>query len=47
MSSYLPDVEAIAREAGVLLMGYFARRVTIEYKGDVDLVTEADRASEN
>jgi myo-inositol-1(or 4)-monophosphatase len=46
MSSYLPDVEAIAREAGALLMGYFARRVTIEYKGDVDLVTEADRASE-
>ena len=27
-------------------MGYFAKRVTIEYKGDVDLVTEADRASE-
>jgi myo-inositol-1(or 4)-monophosphatase len=36
----------IAREAGALLMGYFARRVKIEYKGDVDLVTEADRASE-
>ncbi len=46
MSSYLPDVEAIAREAGRLLMGYFARHVTIEYKGEVDLVTEADRASE-
>jgi myo-inositol-1(or 4)-monophosphatase len=46
MSSLLPEVEAIAREAGTLLMGYFARRVTIEYKGDVDLVTEADRASE-
>jgi myo-inositol-1(or 4)-monophosphatase len=27
-------------------MGYFASHVTIEYKGDVDLVTEADRASE-
>ena len=27
-------------------MGHFARRVTIEYKGDVDLVTAADRASE-
>ncbi len=36
----------IAREAGALLMTYFARRVKIEYKGDVDLVTEADRASE-
>jgi myo-inositol-1(or 4)-monophosphatase len=46
MSSYLPDVEAIAREAGKLLMGYFARHVTIEYKGEVDLVTEADRTSE-
>ncbi len=46
MSSYLPEVERIAREAGALLMGYFVKRVTIEYKGDVDLVTEADRASE-
>ena len=36
----------IAREAGRLLMGYFASRVKIEYKGEVDLVTEADRASE-
>jgi myo-inositol-1(or 4)-monophosphatase len=46
MSSYLPEVEQIAREAGMLLMAHFAKRVTIEYKGDVDLVTEADRASE-
>ena len=46
MTHYLPEVEAIAREAGALLMGYFADHVTIEYKGDVDLVTEADRASE-
>lgn len=36
----------IAREAGTLLMGYFRRRVKIEYKGEADLVTEADRASE-
>ncbi len=27
-------------------MGHFARHVAIEYKGEVDLVTEADRASE-
>jgi len=47
MSAYLPEVEAIAREAGALLMEHFARRVVIEYKGDVDLVTAADRASEN
>ena len=46
MTQYLPEVEAIAREAGALLMGYFAEHVTIEYKGDVDLVTEADRGSE-
>ncbi len=36
----------IALEAGELLRGYFERGVTTEYKGDVDLVTEADRASE-
>src|SRR5271155_4976867 len=36
----------IALEAGELLRGYFYRGVTAEYKGDVDLVTEADRASE-
>jgi len=46
MSGYLPDLEVIAREAGTMLMDYFARRVKIEYKGEVDLVTEADRASE-
>ena len=36
----------IALEAGELLRGYFERGVATEYKGDVDLVTEADRASE-
>jgi len=46
MSQYLQDLEAIAREAGALVMSYFARHITVEYKGDVDLVTEADRASE-
>jgi len=41
-------VAQIARDAGKLLMEYFARGVTTEYKGtgDVDLVTAADRASE-
>jgi myo-inositol-1(or 4)-monophosphatase len=46
MSQYLVDLEPIAREAGALLMSYFDRHVKIEYKGDVDLVTAADRASE-
>ncbi len=36
----------IALEAGDLLRKYFERGVATEYKGDVDLVTEADRASE-
>ena len=36
----------IAREAGALLRGFYERGVVTEYKGDVDLVTEADRASE-
>lgn len=43
---FVPAMAEIAREAGALLMGYFQRRVKVEYKGDVDLVTEADRASE-
>jgi myo-inositol-1(or 4)-monophosphatase len=38
--------EGIARQAGALLRGFYAKGVETEYKGDVDLVTEADRASE-
>jgi myo-inositol-1(or 4)-monophosphatase len=36
----------IAREAGALLMEYFHQHVKVEYKGDADLVTIADRKSE-
>jgi myo-inositol-1(or 4)-monophosphatase len=36
----------IAREAGALLRTFYHRGVTAEFKGDVDIVTEADRASE-
>ena len=43
---FVPQIERIAREAGALLLDYFRKRVKIEYKGDVDLVTVADRASE-
>jgi myo-inositol-1(or 4)-monophosphatase len=39
-------MSAIAREAGALLMQYFQQGLKIEYKGDADLVTAADRASE-
>src|SRR5579863_8992042 len=43
---FLPLMSAIAREAGALLMHYFQQHLKIEYKGDADLVTAADRASE-
>jgi myo-inositol-1(or 4)-monophosphatase len=43
---FLPAAIPIAREAGALLMEYFGRRVKVEYKGEADLVTEADRRSE-
>ena len=43
---YLETAAGIAREAGALLARYFERRVVPERKGEYDLVTEADRASE-
>jgi myo-inositol-1(or 4)-monophosphatase len=46
MPSYLEISAEIAREAGALLSKYFERRVGYELKGEHDLVTEADRASE-
>lgn len=45
-ASYLETAVEIAREAGSLLANYFERRVAYEIKGDQDLVTEADHASE-
>lgn len=45
-TSFIPAMAEIAREAGGLLMGYFQQRVKVEYKGDADLVTVADRKSE-
>ncbi len=46
MPSYLQTSMEIAREAGALLANYFEKRVSYELKGEYDLVTEADRASE-
>jgi len=46
MPSYLEIAAEIAREAGALLSGFFERHVAFELKGEFDLVTEADRASE-
>ena len=43
---FVDIAESIAREAGALLREFYHRGVATEYKGDVDLVTEADRASE-
>lgn len=43
---FLPAMSAIAREAGALLLEYFHQKLKIEYKGEADLVTAADRASE-
>jgi len=43
---YAHVAEGIARKAGALLRGFYEKGVAAEYKGDVDLVTEADRASE-
>ncbi len=43
---FVPGMSEIAREAGALLMPYFEQRIKFEYKGDVDLVTKADRESE-
>ena len=39
-------MSAIAREAGKVLMDHFQQSVGFEYKGEMDLVTDADRASE-
>jgi len=44
--AFLPAMSAIAREAGALLLEYFHQKLKIEYKGEADLVTAADRASE-
>lgn len=42
----LENAVEIAREAGALLANYYERRIPFELKGEFDLVTEADRASE-
>jgi myo-inositol-1(or 4)-monophosphatase len=44
--SFIPAMSTIAREAGALLLHYFHQHLKIEYKGDADLVTAADRAAE-
>jgi len=43
---FLEVAERIAREAGAVLLDYLDKRIGYEMKGDFDLVTAADRASE-
>ena len=44
--TWTPKASEIAREAGARLREFFAEGVATEYKGDVDLVTVADRTVE-
>ena len=44
--TWVPKAADIAREAGARLREFFAHGVETEYKGDVDLVTVADRTVE-
>ena len=46
MSQFIETAIEIAHEAGALLERFFLHRVLYELKGESDLVTEADRASE-
>lgn len=46
MAEYGDFAASIARKAGALLMERFSRSHRIDYKGEIDLVTEADRISE-
>jgi myo-inositol-1(or 4)-monophosphatase len=44
--TFVPRAVPLAREAGAKLRGFLAEGVATEYKGDVDLVTVADRTVE-
>ncbi|MBP6179341.1 MAG: inositol monophosphatase [Anaerolineales bacterium] len=46
MNPTLPDLERLARGAGAILRDLYSKEHQISYKGVIDLVTEADHASE-
>lgn len=46
MNSFLDVAIETAREAGAILLEEFDRPVNISYKGEVDIVTQADKRSE-
>src|ERR1700735_4756174 len=43
---FIDTAAQVAREAGALITQYLDRKIGFELKGEFDLVTEADRASE-
>jgi myo-inositol-1(or 4)-monophosphatase len=45
--TYLDAAVEAAREAGQILLTEFARPVSISYKGEADIVTQADKRSED
>lgn len=47
LQTYLDAAVEAAREAGQILVSEFSRPVSISYKGEVDLVTQADKRSED
>ncbi len=46
MNPTLSDLERLARQAGEILRAGYSREHQIDYKGEIDLVTEVDRQSE-
>lgn len=46
MKPTLSDLERLAREAGSILRDGYNKEHTVHYKGEIDLVTETDHASE-
>jgi myo-inositol-1(or 4)-monophosphatase len=46
LTSFLETAAEIARESGAIITKYLERKIGFELKGEFDLVTEADRASE-
>jgi len=46
LPSFLETAAEIAREAGAIVTSYGERKIGFDLKGEYDLVTEADRASE-
>ena len=46
MPPTLNDLTTLARQGGDILRGAFGRHLRVDYKGLIDLVSEADRQSE-